>query len=168
MGAFRSLVNSSITPRAAARFRALVDSLADADCSLTASAARVGRPTQYSYHFTRSRLGYLAKELRELTGDTDVAFVSGVMTLVGINLRTKTFELHDKADRSKRYIGRIADDVIQQAKGATVGDDYQAVIEVTTETDQAVGEDRVRRRLVNLVKVGEPREANNNQRTPLT
>ena len=64
-----------------------------------------------------------------------------VGTLIGINVRTKTFEIND--DQGQKFAGRIRDEGMPTAEHATMNSRYNASLVEVKETGEATAEERI-------------------------
>ena len=69
--------------------------------------------------------------------------------LIGVNLRTRVYELVEVQSDSK-YAGHIMEDALSQVRGATVGELYDAVIRTELEVSSVTGEEKRKRLLESL------------------
>lgn len=76
-------------------------------------------------------------------------FVSG--TLIGANLRGKTFEIWAKEEgKRKKYSGRIDNDSIERVRGAGLGRDFRATLIQTLVINYTTGQAEPKYTLINL------------------
>ena len=95
-----------------------------------------------------------AKDIIDTIEKTELAppiniIISG--TLIGANLRSKTFEISSiEEERYKKYAGRIDDDYIDHIKGIALGEDYRATIVQTLAINYTTGKAEPKYMLMNL------------------
>lgn len=138
----------SLGPRAAARYRVLVESLDAASASLDVAWA-----SPVEGHSRRAFLGRegVSSALEFLTRFALEEAPAEVLSvrLVGANTRTKTFEVNTLQD-NKRIVGRISDEALSDVDHATLNDIYRATLRTLLEVNSATGEERTKWLLVRL------------------
>jgi hypothetical protein len=72
--------------------------------------------------------------------------------LVGVNKRTKYFEIWDVKNKDKKYSGRILDSAISQAETATLSEVYTATLREIVEVSPNTGAEKPKYQLVCLVQ----------------
>ncbi len=71
-------------------------------------------------------------------------------TLIGINFRTKVYEIRDR-DENRKISGKILDEALPQVEFATINREYIARIREIPEVNQATGETNYKKQLVSLI-----------------
>lgn len=84
--------------------------------------------------------------------DAKILDVTGV--LVGGNTQSKNFDIRDLEDREKKYVGEIADQIINSGQEIVLDEVYKAKIEESIKEDIATGQQKPVYKLVNLRKLG--------------
>jgi hypothetical protein len=77
-----------------------------------------------------------------------------VCRLIGLNVRTKTYEILSESDH-KKYSGRVADQALVQVSHATINARYLASLKPLFEVNTTTGEERTRFYLFGLVPFAE-------------
>jgi hypothetical protein len=70
--------------------------------------------------------------------------------LVGVNKRTKSFEIWEINESRNRYLGRILDSALSVAETSTLSDIYTATIREIIEISAVTGEEKVKYQLLDL------------------
>jgi len=138
----------SLGPRAAARYRVLVESLDAASASLDVAWASPVEGLSRRAFLGREGVSSALEFLTRFALEEAPAEVLSVR-LVGANTRTKTFEVNTLQD-NKRIVGRISDEALSDVDHATLNDIYRATLRTLLEVNSATGEERTKWLLVRL------------------
>ena len=79
--------------------------------------------------------------------DADELQVTG--RLIGVNIRTKSYELQSDTDR--KFSGRVAEGALSDVSHATINERYAAVVRVLVEVNTSTGEEHTRYLLTSLL-----------------
>lgn len=145
---------SRLKPRVAAAYR---DFLAlfekkRAGFSFDWGSTLMGRG--YSTEFDSRRVVAASRLLRERIHEIEDTY-SVVGVLIGANVRTRTFEIHDTR-LDLKYAGAITDEGMQTARRATLNQAYTATIRESVESHVGLGRRAVSYSLLKLEPVAEP------------
>lgn len=99
---------------------------------------------QFSSSDVAATLAEVAKIATDMTEEVQIR-----CTLVGLNVRTKTYEIFSLGDQV-RYAGKILDEAIPEAAHATISDKYVARLKQLVEVQSATGDERTKWLLAGL------------------
>jgi hypothetical protein len=142
---------SSLRQRAAAKYRALLTAIvaANTDVQLHWGSVRAdrGRSAKLPIDIAREALTAIQSIETSLAETLQVE-----CTLIGLNIRTKFYEIRTRTDR-KKYSGEIADEAMPDVQHAVINDPYTAVLRLRIEANPVTGEERFRWELTALKHV---------------
>ncbi|PPI06342.1 hypothetical protein [Rathayibacter sp. AY1B8] len=129
------------TPRVRNRFREMLDALVPVDSGLALSTSVAHSRTVARSSATANQVAEALQALEsEQPQIVTIPVARGV--LMGLNVRLRTFEVHDQATTT-RYRGRMTDDAVQEANNLTVGDEGYVSAQIRAEVpfaqDERVG-----------------------------
>lgn len=134
--------------RVAGRFRAFLEALDDTgvDIGFEWASPRMGRVTEVL--LTNSEILKTISIVTRLNEEM-AEELSLKANLIGVNLRTKSFEI-SHATTQERFTGKIAPDAMSKISGAEVGASYKVVLRKYIDVLATTGEERIRWVLVDL------------------
>jgi hypothetical protein len=139
--------------RAATRYglvlAALVRANADLDAAWSSPDAAEKRSAHLSATVARDALEIVNRLVVQLPEE-----ISVLGTLVGLNVRTKTYEITE-VTTGKKYSGRIADEALPLVEHATISDKYIARISKVTELLPTTGHENIIWQLIALYRPDE-------------
>jgi len=142
---------SSLRQRAASKYRALLTAIvtANTDVQVHWGSARGdrGRSAKLPIDIAREALTAIQSIETSLAETLQVE-----CTLIGLNIRTKFYEIRTRTDR-KKYSGEIADEAIADVQHAVINDLYAAMLRLRIEANPITGEERFRWELTALKRV---------------
>ena len=148
-----------LKPRSASKYQQLIALLADSGTGITFDWGSVDRSRGAYHRVSADTLSQIAATLK-LVDTTDVTTYSVTGVLIGLNTRTRSFEIEDRVEqrrvRGKLDRGRFASD-----DEFTINGVYRGTIEETVEVSGLTGDETVRRLLVELVSTDTPRLSTN-------
>jgi hypothetical protein len=131
---------SKLRRRAASRYRALLAAIvaANTDFQVNWGSVKAGRGRSAKLAIGVARDALSAIQNIE-TNLTEILQVEGV--LIGINIRTKYYEITSRVD-GKKYSGAIATEAVTDVQHATINESYSATLRLRTDTNPITGEER--------------------------
>jgi hypothetical protein len=139
---------SSLRQRAASKYRALLTAVvaANTDVQVHWGSARAdrGRSAKLPIEIAREALTAIQSIETSLAETLQVE-----CTLIGLNIRTKFYEIRTRTDR-KKYSGEIADEAMADVQHAVINDPYTAMLRLRIEANPITGEERFRWELTAL------------------
>lgn len=137
-----------LKPRAASKYQSLVALLADSATGVTFDWGSVDESRGSFRQIGADALGGIAAALKLVdTADTTEYSVTGV--LIGLNTRTRLFEIEDRIER-RRVGGKLDPERFAQDEEFTINGVYRATIRETVEVSGVTGDESVHRVLVEL------------------
>jgi hypothetical protein len=133
--------------RVAGRFRAFLEALddADVDVGFEWASPQHGANTVLLTNLDVQKTISLVTKLNEEMAE-EVQFDAH---LIGLNLRTKSFELLSQTSQEK-YVGKINPEVIGRVSGVEIGGTYSIKLRKTIDVLATTGEERIRWILVDI------------------
>lgn len=143
----------ALHPRALSRYRALLEELTEFESGLTvlmATPDREVRKTVMSKEQVRSSL-----DAARLTEEPVMQTIEIDAVLIGVNARTRSFELIDEESGIK-YAGKTVDSARNRILGLRIGDRYDATLLHESEVSPITGETHDTYRLVHIEPIAPP------------
>jgi hypothetical protein len=136
-------------PRAALRYRIFLEKLVNSKAKISAEWGSFNQGKGGSIELLLADAKIILHIVSEVEAEVPKQYeIEG--ELVGVNKRTKSFEIWEIKGERKKYSGRIVDQALNVAETATLSENYNATIRETIEVSPITGEEKIKYQLVNL------------------
>lgn len=137
--------------RVAARYRVFLEALSTQDTAASFVWGSPGRAAVRQEQLAAETIRAAVLTVNAIEQQRPVEYEMRCV-LIGINVRTKSYEIWD-VEGEKKYSGRVLDDAMPQVEHATVNEEYVALIQEIIEVHPTTGEEKIKWRLVGLQPV---------------
>jgi hypothetical protein len=136
-------------PRAALRYRVFLEKLVNSKAKISTEWGSFNQGKGGSINLSLADAKIILDIVSEVEEEAPKQYKI-VGELVGVNKRTKSFEIWEIKGERKKYSGRIIDKALAVAETATLSENYSATISETIEVSPITGEEKIKYQLVNL------------------